>query len=105
MSTRQTKTTLYLPDLLRTRLKTVAARRRTTVSALLAEGADLIVARYEGAADRAELAARAAAARKRLRAGLYRGPGIARMADELAYGKATKRIRRLRRARRRATGK
>jgi len=80
------KTTLYLPEMLRRRLKATAAQRDTTVSALLAEGADLVLARYEGSAQRTELVSRAAEARRRLREGLYSGIPVAGKENELAYG-------------------
>jgi len=80
------KTSLYLPELLHRRLKASAAQMNTTVSALLAEGADYIVSRYEGGAQRTELVSRAAEARRRLREGIYSGVAVSGKADELAYG-------------------
>jgi predicted DNA-binding protein len=80
-----TKTTFYLSDGLRRRLKALAARRGTTVSKLLAEGAELVIARHQGEADREELLRRAREAERALREGLYEGASVAREADDLAY--------------------
>lgn len=80
-----TKTTMYLSTQLRGRLKALAAQRGTTMTALLVEGAEMLLAQDEARADQAELARRAAEARRQLRAGLYEGPAIADRADELAY--------------------
>jgi len=88
-----TKTTFYLPDDVRRRLKELAARRGRTVTQLLAEGADLVLARHGAAVDRETLAARAAEARSRLRRGLYSGPSLADAADDVVYGSARKRRR------------
>jgi hypothetical protein len=80
-----TKTTFYLTDDLRRRLKALAARRGTTVSKLLAEGAELVLSRHEGSADREELLRRARAAEAALRDGLYEGDSAARDADDIVY--------------------
>ena len=92
-----TKTTLYLPDSLRSRLKVLAVRQGTTISQLLAEGADLVLARHQGAADRTKLLELAHEAERTLREGLYQGPTVARDSDGLVYGSA----RSARRSRRR----
>jgi predicted transcriptional regulator len=91
-----TKTTFYLSDELRARLKSLAATRGTTVSGLLAEGAELVLARHQGAADKDELMRRARAAERALRAGLYDGASIARDADDVVYGDVKRRRRRSR---------
>ena len=80
-----TKTTFYLTDDLRSRLKAQAARRRTTLSSLLVEGAEMAIARHQGEAAREELLRLARAAERELREGLYEGASVAREADELAY--------------------
>ena len=89
-----TKTTLYLEDSLRERLKLVSVRRGTTLTTLLAEGAELVIARYQHTADRAALEARAARARAQLRRGLYEGPAVSDEVDAKTYG-----VRRKRRSR------
>lgn len=81
-----TKMTFYLPDDLRQRLKMLAARRGRTMSELLTEGAELVLARHSAELDRAELLRRAAAAREALREGLYEGDAAADAADQLVYG-------------------
>ena len=80
-----TKTTFVLSDSRRARLKAVAVARSTTVTDLLAEGADLVLAKYERTADREELLARAKAARQRLRAGLFDAPFSASDIDDVLY--------------------
>jgi hypothetical protein len=82
---RSTKTTFFVSDSRRAALKALAVERRTTVTALLSEGADLVIDKYRGLADRDELARRAAAARASLRDGLYEGPPVAGVADKLVY--------------------
>jgi hypothetical protein len=82
-----TKTTFYLPNTLRARLKTLGAVRRKTVTELLREGAELVLARHQGDADQDELRRRAAAARAELRRGLYSGRPLSNTVDELVYGK------------------
>ena len=79
------KTTFYLSQSLRARLKAAAAHHGTSVKQLLAEGAELVLARYQGVADHAELRARAAEARARLRAGLYAGPSLSDAVDDVLY--------------------
>jgi len=81
-----TKTTFYLSDSLRRRLKALAARRGRTVTDLLAEGAELVLARDQEGADRDELRRRADAARERVRRGLYSGAPVADDVDRLLYG-------------------
>jgi hypothetical protein len=80
-----TKTTFLLSDTVRERLKTVAAQQRKSVKQLLTEGAEMVLSRYQGVADKAELEQRASAARERLRAGLYGGPPVADEVDRLLY--------------------
>ena len=80
-----TKTTFHLPDSIRVRLKALAAHRGTTVTELLTEGARMVLARHQRSADAEELGRRARAARLRLRRGLYSGPAIADVADDLIY--------------------
>ena len=82
------KITLHLPDPVRRRLGAIASRRNTTVSALLVEGANLVLERYERVA--MELVSRAAEARNRLREGLYCGIPIAAKTDDLVYTLAKK---------------
>ncbi len=79
------KTTFLLSDSRRARLKALAAERNTTVTELLAEGADLVLEKYERRADREVLAARAREATARLRAGLYDGPGLSDAVDQVVY--------------------
>lgn len=88
-----TKTTFFLSDSRRARLKALAAERKTTVTELLAEATDLLLQRYQGRADRDVLIERAAAARAKLRQGLYRGSSGARgkSVDEVVYGRRRKR--------------
>ncbi|MBI2892264.1 MAG: hypothetical protein HYY06_01840 [Deltaproteobacteria bacterium] len=86
-----TKTTFHLPDTLRERLKVLAARRGVTVTDLLTQGASLVLTRYQGSLDREDLQKRAAAARQRLRDGLYGGPPLADTVDEAIYGAKEKR--------------
>jgi len=98
---RSTKTTLYLPDDLRVRLKKAAADRGTTVSALIAEGAERVLAREQMARDKRDLTARAAHAWETLRGGLFSHGAIADNVDALAYGVgAAPKPARTRRARR-----
>jgi len=94
-----TKTTLYLPDGLRARLKAEAARRDTTISALLAEGAQMVLARGRRTSDREDLLRRAREAELELRRGLYTGGPAARDVDELVYSHERERRGRSRSAR------
>jgi hypothetical protein len=80
-----TKTTFFVSDSRRAALKSIAVERQTTVTALLSEGADLVIEKYRGLADEKELARRAASARATLRAGLYEGPPAARKVDAVLY--------------------
>jgi hypothetical protein len=80
-----TKSTFFLADSRRAALKAIAAERRTTVTSLLAEGADLVIEKYRGLGDRAELERRAEAARQALRRGLYEGTPVAERADSIVY--------------------
>jgi hypothetical protein len=80
-----TKTTFYLSNVLRARLKGLAARKGVSVTELLTEGAALVIARHQGTVDREELARRAALARERLRGGLYSGPSLSSSIDEVVY--------------------
>ena len=68
------KTTFELEQRLHSRLKTMAGRLGVNARDLVSEGIELALARYEGAGDQKELAARAKAARERLRAGYFDGP-------------------------------
>lgn len=87
-----TKTTFFLSDSRRTRLKALAAERQTTVTELLAEATDLLLRQYQGKADQETLLARARAARAKLRQGLYRGPkSSSSTVDDVVYGKPRKR--------------
>ena len=82
---RGTKSTFFLADSRRAALKSIAAERKTTVTELLAEGADMVIEKYRGLADREELEKRAARARERMRQGLYSGPGVSERIDEIVY--------------------
>lgn len=87
-----TKTTFIVADSRRAALKAIAVERKTTVTALLSEGADLVIEKYRGLADAEELARRAANARASLRAGLYDGPPAAQKVDAVVYrGRGRKR--------------
>ncbi|MBI5481000.1 MAG: hypothetical protein HY906_19230 [Deltaproteobacteria bacterium] len=79
------KTTFYLTQSLRARLKAAAAHHGKSVKQLLAEGAELVLARYQGVADQEELRTRAAAAREKLRTGLYAGPSLSDAVDDVVY--------------------
>jgi hypothetical protein len=83
----ETKSTFLLADSRRAALKSIAVERRTTVTSLLAEGADLVIEKYRGLADREELVRRAETARLALRRGLFDGPGIASRVDAIVYPK------------------
>jgi hypothetical protein len=78
-----TKTTFFLSDSRRARLKVLAAQSRRTVTQLLEEGADLVLEKYGAQHDREELTRRARAARKRLRQGLYSGTPV--VVDDVLY--------------------
>lgn len=80
-----TKTTFFLSDSRRARLKSVAAARGVTVTDLLAEGADLVLAKYERAQDRERLLVKARDARQRLRAGLFDGRMSSSEIDDVLY--------------------
>ncbi len=84
------KTTLYLSATLHRRLKALAGRTGTTISRLLEEGAEWVLARSQGTADVEDLAKRAKEAEEELRAGLYEGPAVSRSADDVAYPRASK---------------
>ena len=84
------KTTLLLADSRRAALKAIAIERRTTVTALVSEGADLVIEKYRMLGDGAELARRAAAARLKLRAGLFDGPAAAGRVDAIVYPRRPK---------------
>jgi hypothetical protein len=89
-----TKTTFYLSDSRRIRLKSLAAKSGKTVTELLAEGADLVLQKYAALDDKAELERRAEAAAERLRAGLYAGSPITTSIDEILYPRRRKNSRR-----------
>ena len=81
-----TKSTFLLADSRRAELKAIAVERRTTVTELLAEGADMVIEKYRGLADRQELEKRAALARERMRQGLYAGSNdSSQRIDEVVY--------------------
>lgn len=80
-----TKTTFILSDSRRTRLKAVALARGTTVTDLLSEGTDLVLAKYERLGDRERLLAKARRARELLRNGLFEGPASSSQVDEVLY--------------------
>ena len=79
-----TKTTFVLSDSRRARLKSLAIARQKTVTELLAEGADLVLEKYESVADRELLSERARRAREQLRLGLFHGSAPASV-DEVVY--------------------
>jgi hypothetical protein len=81
-----TKTTFILSDSRRARLKSLAVARKTTVTDLLAEGADLVLEKYERMADKHLLTERARKAKEDLRRGLFEGQGPSRDADRIVYG-------------------
>jgi hypothetical protein len=83
-----TKTTFVLSDSRRARLKAVAVARRTTVTELLAEGADLVLEKYESMADQNLLADRARRAREEIRRGLFHGDARSPSVDRVVYGTA-----------------
>jgi len=85
MNVDSTKTTFYLRNSLRARLKAVAAKQAKSVTDLLTQGAELILDRYENNGDKEELRQRAAKAREQLRRGLYAGPSAADSADAILY--------------------
>ncbi len=82
-----TKTTLYLPDSLRMRLKTLAAQRKTTVTELVSEGAEMVLARYQGKQDREALRRKADEARAEMRRGFFSSSEVsADDIDAVVYG-------------------
>jgi hypothetical protein len=91
---RQTKTTFLLADSRRDHLKRIAIANKTTVTELLAEGADLVIAKYRRAFDKQELERRAREAAEMLRRGLYAGPSLSERIDEVVYRVPGKRRRR-----------
>ena len=83
---RATKSTFFLADSRRAQLKAIAIERKTTVTELLAEAADLVIDKYRSLADQEELNRRAARAREKMRAGLFEGPGdLSSRVDEIVY--------------------
>jgi hypothetical protein len=82
---RSTKSTFLLADSRRAQLKAIAVEHRTTVTELLAEGADMVIEKYRALADREELERRGKQARERMRQGLFEGPGISDRVDEIVY--------------------
>lgn len=68
------KTTFEIEQRLHGRLKAMAGRLGVNARELVAEGIELVLARYDGAGDQQELASRAKAARERMRAGYFDGP-------------------------------
>jgi len=93
-----TKTTFYLSDDLRDRLKAVALQRKKTVTDLLVEGATLVLERYQGAIERKDLERRASEAREQMRRGLYAGAAV-QSVDDTVYGTPSRAGRRRRNAR------
>lgn len=92
---RETKSTFFLADSRRASLKAIAVEHRTTVTRLLAEGADLVIEKYRALGDRAELERRAKIARAEMREGLFDGPGDAsERIDEIVYPTRRRRRRR-----------
>ncbi len=83
-----TKTTFFLADSRRARLKSLAIERGTTVTELLAEGVSLILEKYERVGDKAALLERAENARRKLREGLFEGPSSPEPVDDVVYGTA-----------------
>jgi hypothetical protein len=83
--TAATKTTFVLSDSRRARLKSLAIARRTTVTVLLAEGADLVLEKYGRMADQSLLDERGRKAREMMRQGFFHG-GALPSADEVVYG-------------------
>jgi len=81
-----TKTTFLLSDSRRARLKSLAIARRMTVTELLAEGADLVLEKYERVADEALLEQRARRAREEMRRGIFRGYGVPSV-DDVVYSR------------------
>ncbi len=79
------KTTFYLSNELRARLKTLAAHSGKSVKDLLTEGAELVLARHQTRVDREELRRRPAQAWDRVREGLYSGAPAANEVDRLVY--------------------
>lgn len=82
---RLTKTTFFLSDSRRAKLKAVGVEQKKTVTELLSEGADLVIQKYQGLADRDELARRAARARERMRQGLFEAPSFSSSVDAIVY--------------------
>ena len=80
-----TKTTFLLADSRRDHLKQIAIANKTTVTELLAEGADLVIAKYRRAEDREELERRARQAAKAMRQGFYSGRSLSGRIDEVVY--------------------
>lgn len=89
-----TKTTFYLRNALRARLRAVAARHDKSVTDLLTLGAELVLERYENMADQDQLRQRAAEAREQLRRGLYAGPSVSDSADAILYATERPRLKR-----------
>ena len=93
-----TKTTFLLADSRRDQLKRIAIARKTTVTDLLAEGADLVIAKYRRREDIENLARRAREAAQTMRLGFYSGPPLGDRIDEVVYGVAGRRRPRPRKA-------
>lgn len=68
------KTTFEIEKRLHGRLKTMAGRLGVNARELVAEGLELVLAKYDGQSDREELAKRAREARERMHAGYFDGP-------------------------------
>jgi len=81
-----TKTTFVLSDSRRARLKSLAVARQTTVTDLLAEGADLVLEKYARMADVNLLEERARKAREKMRRGFFDGGDSLGLVDEVVYG-------------------
>jgi len=83
---RATKSTFFLADSRRAKLKAIAVEHRTTVTKLLAEGADMVIDKYQSLGDRAELERRGALARERMREGYFSSRrGTSDRIDEILY--------------------
>ena len=86
MAEQGVKTTFILSASRRTQLKKLAVERNTTVTELLAEGADMVLEKYRRVEDWETLQRRAEEAADRMREGLYAGGNQSHRIDEIVYG-------------------